>query len=329
MLFLTRQGRFTCALFLLFIATLAYGQSQKTITSSDVKLSLYNVSHQKYAATSGKGSNGVEEAWVDGKTQTGPLIVLDPIVIGNPEDHPGKTVIQKLGNDQLMLRVSGSVFDILADGIANDMGNVRSVKLHAKSSLESVGSYMAVQTIPLADQRTVAPNPYQESFDEDSEYFQPLRPFPYAGRFESDPVLIYDLYDIEIALWASSVLGHLGHASIEVIIENETHADFDIQATIAEPYPGEFYYEPMLLHITDPSISDQNVADQKALVNGVEVGLRILDGQLQLDRPLFASYKKPSQDLPNLVQIPGDPGAILVEYKGEKLKVVWGYTSSR
>jgi len=222
--------------------------------------------------------------------------------------------------------VSGSVFDILADDIANELGNVRNVSLHAKSSLGAVGGYMPVQAVPFADQRTVAPNPYQVSFDEEPAYFQPLRPFPFAGRFESEPVLIDDLYDIDIALWAVGVLGQAGHASIEVEIENITHNDFHIEATIAEPYPGDFLYQPMLLHITDSSVSDQNVADQKALVNGVETGLRIIDGQLQLDRPLFASYKEPSQVLPNLVQIPGDPGAILVVYKGEKLRIVWGYT---
>jgi len=327
--FLARKYRYVFVIWLLSLATFAYGQSQKSPVSGDVKLSLYVVTHQQYATTSRKDQNGIVSAYVDAKTQTGPIIALDPIVIGNVEDHPGKTVLQKIGNDQIMLRVSGSVFDILADGISDGAANVQRVHLNVKSSLGRANSHMAVQAVQLEEQETIAPHPYLDTFEEDPAYFQPLRPFPYAGRFESEPVLIEDLVDIDIGLWAVGVLDTSGHASIEVEIENETHDDFDIRAAIEEPYPGDFYYEPMLLHISDSSVTEHNVTDQKALVNGVEVGLIILNGQLQLDRPLFASYKKPNQVIPNLIQVPGEPDAIYVEYKGETLRAVWGYTSNK
>lgn len=307
---------------------LAHSESDRAGSDEKIKLSLYDVSHQKFVVSHQEDSGEGKVAFVDAKTQVGPLIIVDPIVLGTIEDHPGKTVIEKIGNDQFKIRVSGSVFDILADGIGNGRADVQSVTMSLKSSLNREMQTTPVQSILLNEQNTHAPNPYQADFDQNPSYFNAIRPFPFAGRFEFEEQLVYDLQDIDIMLFAASVVGETGVAQVEINITNETHEDFDVHAEIIEPHSGQMMYAPFILHITDPSVSSENIENQTAYVNGVEVGLRTIDGQLQLDRPLFASYKRPAQSIPNLMQITPQTTSMFIEYKGQQLRIAWGYTTS-
>ena len=44
-----------------------------------------------------------------------PIVVINPIVFGDPEKHPGKTVIKQISADQYQIRITGMVYDFIAD----------------------------------------------------------------------------------------------------------------------------------------------------------------------------------------------------------------------
>lgn len=251
----------------------------------------------------------------------GPVVILDPLVIGMAKDRKNKTVIQQGEDGNYWIQVSGTVYDPIADIVPDGKGNIKTIAIGGWD-----GITIPVETIPPEEQHTVPQNEISEEqlSDQATKLFSP---FPFVGRFKSELIRL--------------PISGLGHNSLAVHVKNvsgkEGVSSITFEATIDQAIPKiskaqinnqvDFgLFDPVLVYIDDPEVNPDNVHQAKALLNGIEIGLKYVDGQLQLDRPLLGINQDPPKGIPNLVNVTGNPSEFLIEYKGYKQVLSFGYT---
>lgn len=295
--------------------------------NDDVVISLYDFSNQQYLYTFKNKTTGLPSAQGFSPTKVTPVIILDPIAYGGPEEYTNRTTIQKLNFEQISIRVSGSVFDVLSDGIADKKGDIGYIMIWADSLLGNITQRVSVTPISAPNQKAVTPHPQQEFLNAQPEIAKLLRPFAFAGRFQSEEIVIdvAHFYNQSLSVSASNASNEMGFANIDLSYKvNASKTDFEVIAETEDN--SEFLYSPIFVHIKDRSITQSNVNNGSATINGEEAGLRFIDGQLQLDRPLFGVYMQPKKNIPNIVQVKGEPDSIKIEYEGQSVELSWGYT---
>jgi hypothetical protein len=254
-----------------------------------------------------------------------PVVFLDPLVFGDPAKNPGKTVLRRRGPDEYEVRLSGTVYDFIADIVPSGRANISEVKLQGTSG--SPRTSVRVSALPRSLQGSVPANEFMEAVARMPAEFERVRPFAFAGRFESE-VLTIRLASGSNTVYAEAVNvnGKSGFSNLDIDarVNREEHR-YDIEAEIEhQTDPG--LVNIVLVYIDDPSIDGSNVGDAVATINGTKVGLKFVGGQLQLDRPLMGISGVPPRDIVNLVQVTGSPDHFVIGYKGAREKFEWSYT---
>jgi len=252
-----------------------------------------------------------------------PIIVLDPLVLGNIEEHPGKSVIQQISADQYTIRVSGTVYDFIADMVANRQADIHQVSLVS----ESMGTIAVVPVKALNpdEQNTIEPHPMADRFT--PSMFRAMRPYPFAGRFESEPITL-PISSGYNGIFAKAVNVNQGYSVAGIRINAKVNREkmrYDIEAKLRNLIYINLV-NPVLVYIEDPKVNKDNVDKVHASINGTKVGLRYIDGQLQLDRPIMGISRTPPERIPNLVEVTGEPDNFVIQYRNAEAVFNWSYT---
>lgn len=250
-----------------------------------------------------------------------PTVVIDPVIFGNPEEYPDHTTIQQTGPDEVRLRIRGTVYDFLADMVADRRADIRQVRLAASASGWS-------REVGLSASNMQERHPFRQYYDTKPALEAALRPYPFAGRFDSGEIelQVHTGYN-GISVAATNVNDVTGTSTVGITATvNRDERRYDITAE-ARNSPDVGLFKPILVYINDPSVTPQNVGGRHATLNGARVGLRIIDGQLQLDRPIIGLNSDPPDEIPNLVNVVGKPDHFAIRYGEHDVVFTWSYTS--
>lgn len=254
-----------------------------------------------------------------------PIVVLDELVMGDVDKHPGKTVIQQTGPEQLKIRISGRVYDSIADIVAGGKADIHKVKL-----VSSTGGTIATLpvTASIDKEETLSISPTKE--EQDGFFMlESMRPYPYVGRFESKVITmpISSIFN-DIHVEAKNISGKQGISTIAIKSKvNREMKRYDITAELRQS-DDEGLVLPIMVHINDPSVNQSNVDKVHATLNGSKVGLRIIGGKLQLDRPIMGVNFTPPKSIPNIVNVAGNPNKFVIHYKDVKTEFNWSFTAN-
>jgi hypothetical protein len=254
-----------------------------------------------------------------------PIVFLDPLTFGDPAEHPGETVLQRQGPDEFKVRLSGTVYDFIADIVPEGRANIREVRLQGTPGVPH--AVVPVRALPPSEQEAVPPNEFLEQMAKMPPSFGPVRPFAFAGRFESE-IMTLRVQSGYSGIYAEAVNvnGKSGFSKLDVnaTVNREEHR-YDIEAEIEhQTDPG--LVNIVLVYIRDASVNERNLGQAVATINGTKVGLKIVDGRLQLDRPLMGISGVPPEGIANLVQVTGTPDHFVIGYKGVRETFRWSYT---
>ena len=153
-----------------------------------------------------------------------PVVILDPLIVDVPGDHSDKTIFRRTGPFSVQARLSGTVYDLLADSVADDKADIRSVKIQEIS-------YVAPFNVPVRKlQRTqfysIPPNPWADELAQGPpRVVEALRPFAFVGRFET-PLMDVELNggsDLRFMVEAVNADGESGYANLEVGVHGLDH----------------------------------------------------------------------------------------------------------
>ena len=279
------------------------------------------------------------------------FIVFDPVVFGAPEDHENRTTIQVLEPDEDMarqllemhageeipaeaydspmvqkmlsqlsgiryaIRISGTVYDELADLVPDSLAAIDSVTLSSDAGPDVVVAVTKLE--PVEAPNHPAGFPYQ-------------RPFPFAGRFETEPIEAHLLTGVNNHhVTVTNAANRSTGASIRISDPGSETANGEPLEVELEPSSLELgMTNPVFVLINDESVDETNVTEAFATINGHKVGLKIAGGRLQLDRPLIAIAHRPPTGAINVVQV-GSPDALdhfTITYKGVTKQLTWSYS---
>ena len=250
-----------------------------------------------------------------------PLVVIHPVVFGNPEDYPDHTTIQQVGPAEVRIRIRGTVFDFLADMVADNLADIKQVRIYSHGS-------GPIATVPLQSANSGVEHPFGEFFDQ-SSLANAIRPFPFAGQFDFGEFSLtinsgYNAVSVE----ATNLNESSGIATLSIKAEIDRQAGrYDLTAEVSADL-DEGLYNPIVVYINDPEVTIKNVTSKRARINGHEIGLRFIDGQLQLDRPIIGLNHSPPVPIPNVVNVVGDPSGFLIEYGSWVAEFGWSYTAN-
>lgn len=249
-----------------------------------------------------------------------PLVIIDPVVLGSSRNYPNNTTVEQIGPDRLVVRITGRVYDFLADMVADHHADIREVTFTS-----SVYGHLAPLPLqPTGDGRS---HPW---FDESSlDRNHAMRPYAFQGRFDlgEQELQIHTGYN-GINVSATNMNEGTGTATLNIkATVNRKEGKYDIEVDVRNSMDAELY-NPVLVYINDPEVNPDNVDFAYALLNGKRVGLRFVGDQLQLDRPVIGvSRATPRDNVPNVVNVTGDPDRFVVRYKDHESELTWSYTS--
>lgn len=250
-----------------------------------------------------------------------PLVVIHPVVFGNPDEYPKHTTIQQVGPAEVRIRIRGTVFDFLADMVADNLADIEQVRIYSHTS-------GPIATVSLESAKSRIEHPFGELFDQ-SPTALAIRPFPFAGQFDFGEFSLpinngYNAISVE----ATNLNESSGVATLSINAKIDRQSGrYDLTAEVSETL-DEGLYNPIVVYINDPETTTENYTNRRARINGLEIGLRIIDGQLQLDRPIIGLNHSPSVPIPNVVNAVGDPSGFLIEYGDWVAEFGWSYTAN-
>ena len=254
-----------------------------------------------------------------------PIVVIDPIVFGDPETHPGKTGIKQIGPDQYQIRITGTVYDFIADMVQGDLANIRYITLtHAV-----LGAVARVPVIPINENQKdgLSSHPLKDEFATMPGLIQAIRPYPFVGRFASEVITlpISNGYN-GIYAHALNIIGREAVSGIRISATiNREKMRYDLEVELDNKIDIGLF-NPVLVYIEDSTVTPENIDRMRADINGATVGLRFIDKQLQLDRPIMGVNHTPPFRIPNLVNVIGDPDHFTIKYKGTESVFRWSFT---
>ena len=249
-----------------------------------------------------------------------PLIKIHPVVFGNPDEHPNHTTIQQVGPAEIRIRIRGVVFDLLADMVADNRADIEQVRIYSHAS-------GPIATVPLQSVDTLTGHPFGEFFD-DSPVAEAIRPYPFAGQFDFGEFTLpinngYNAISVE----ATNLNKSTGTATLSITATIDRQAGrYDLTAEVSENI-DEGLYNPILVYINDPEVTKENYTKKHVRINGHKIGLRFVEGQLQLDRPIIGITHSPPAPIPNVVNVVGDPSGFQIEYGDRVAEFSWSYTA--
>jgi len=248
-----------------------------------------------------------------------PIVVINPVVFGNPDRYPDNTTIQQVGPAEIRVRVRGTVFDFLADMVADNLADIEQVRIYSHAS-------ETIATVPLQSADSRVGHPFGESFD-DSPVADAVRPYPFAGQFDfGEFALPINTGYNGISVEALNLNKTSGTATLNITATiDRQKGSYDITAKVSENIDAGLY-NPILVYINDPEVTTKNYREKHALINGHKVGLRYIGGQLQLDRPIIGINHSPPVPIPNVVNVVGDPNGFMIQYGEQKSEFGWSYT---
>jgi len=249
-----------------------------------------------------------------------PIVIIDPVVLGSADRYPDNTTVEQIGPDQVRIRITGRVYDFLADMVADHHADIDDV-------LVSSSYYGTLAPLPIKKVNDSRSHPY---FDASSlKINMALRPYAFTGQFDTGELelQVHTGYN-GINVTATNFNEGTGTATLSIkarVSREEGKYDIDIDSRNGM---DDGLYNPILVHINDAEVTPDNIDTAYALLNGKRVGLRFVDGQLQLDRPIIAlSRATPPDAVPNVVNVVGDPDRFNVQYKDHEAVFSWSYTT--
>ena len=249
-----------------------------------------------------------------------PLVKIHPVVFGNPDEYPNHTTIQQVGPAEVRIRIIGTVFDFLADMVADNLADIEQVRIYSHTS-------GAIATVPLQSANSGTGHPFGEFFDE-SPTAKAIRPFPFTGQFDFGEFTLpinsgYNAISVE----ATNLNKSSGTATVSITATIDRQAGrYDLTAEVSENI-DEGLYNPILVYINDPEVTTENYTKKHVRINGHKIGLRFVEGQLQLDRPIIGITHSPPVPIPNIVNVVGDPSGFQIEYGDQVAEFSWSYTA--
>lgn len=255
-----------------------------------------------------------------------PLIEIDELVIGDPDKHLGKTVIQQISADQFKVRVSGSVYDSIAHIVAGGKADINQVTLESSS----MGTIATLPVTATSNEGEVPIESLTKEEQDDLLYFKAINPYFYAGRFESKVItMTISTGSNDIYVKAVNINKKYGVGGIQIKAKvNREKKRYDITAKLRKMSNDNGLVNPILVYIEDSTVNQSNVDKVHATLNGTKVGLRIINGQLQLDRPIMGVNFTPPESIPNLVNVTGNPDKFVIRYKDVETTFNWSYTAN-
>ena len=291
------------------------------------------------------------------------FIVFDPVVFGDPDDFENKTVLQVLEADMGMarqllglradqeipaeayddpsfqktldqlsggryaIRISGTVYDELANLVPDNLADIESVTLLRDSGPNLT---VPVEKLGPAGYATIEPNELIAVMKDYPEEYSYEMPFPFVGRFQTATIETQLSGGINShGLTVTNAANRTYGASVRVSRAESEAGDggpLNVELDSSDLDPG--MTNPVFVFINDDAVNEANVADAFATVNGHRVGLKTVGGRLQLEWPLLAIAHKPPDGAINVVQV-GDPEVLdhfLIEYKGVTRRFTWSYS---
>lgn len=253
-----------------------------------------------------------------------PIIELDELVFGDPDKHPGKTTIQQISADKYKIRVSGTVYDSVADIVAGGEADIKQVTIENSA----MGTIATLPITTTNDDEAPIETLTKEEQD-DLLYFQAISPYSYTGRFESESITMHiSPGSNDIYVKAVNINKKYGVGGIRINTKvNREEKRFEITAELRKTNDDVGLVNPILVYIEDPFVNQGNVDNVHATLNGTKVGLRIIDGQLQLDRPIMGVNFTPPKSIPNIVNVTGNPDKFVIRYKDVETTFNWSFTA--
>lgn len=171
-----------------------------------------------------------------------------------------------------------------------------------------------------------------------------LRPFAFKGTFSVEVQVPLWKSDILVTVRADNLIGNSGYDSftipvsdmdfVPIEIESETVVALgeisleQISDVMNHDNTGRGLVNPIRVHITDPSVDNDNVTDFKARFFNHEFALKIDDdGQLQLDRPFMALARDFPEGIPNLTQAVNRQSPTTLIFREIERDFFWAYTA--
>jgi len=248
-----------------------------------------------------------------------PIVMIDPVVLGSTVTYPNNSTVEQIGPDRVKVRITGQVYDFIADMVADQHADIEEVKV-------SSHSYGTMAMLPVEKITDSLSHPYVDRAPDG--FYNALRPYPFAGRFDLGEfeLQIHTGYN-GINIEATNVNLGKGTATLSIrTTVNRDEGQYDIEVDERNSMDIELY-NPILVYINDPEVTVDNIDSAYALLNGKRVGLRFVDEQLQLDRPIIGlSRATPPDTVPNIVNVTGDPDRFHVRYKNHEATFTWSYT---
>ena len=256
-----------------------------------------------------------------------PILILEPVVLGALEDHPGRTVLDHVDGSEFRIRVAGTVYDFVADAVAGGRADIESIEI--RSHTGGVSDHVRLEILAGPEVDSIRPHPMSDQLAQRPDMARAIRPYPFVGRFESRVyTLPVSTGSNPVYIVATNINGGEAVATVDIQarVNRETRS-YDLTAEVRN-HTDIGLYNPVLVYIEDPTITPENVGRAHASLNGTEVGLRFIDGRLQLDRPILGLSRIKDMDIPNLVNVSGEPDHFVLRYKGSLAKFNWSYTAS-
>lgn len=251
-----------------------------------------------------------------------PVVTLDPIARSDLQIAGGVAT----------LTLSGHVTDALADileGAAADILEVEVVVPLAPAAILAAGkpaagrfdedSFFARESVPV----TAA----------DGEPASALSPFPFRGEFTRQVTVPLSTGSIEISVSARNAAGNVGVASLAIEVapapapevETDAVAADRVTSVVQHASTGPGLVLPLRAVITD-STYDPGAAEP-VTVDGVDLAVVDIDGELQADRPFIALARETALEAPNVVNLLARTTPSVFEYRAIRQELDWAFTA--
>jgi len=253
-----------------------------------------------------------------------PVVTLDPISLSDLRIAAGAATFT----------LSGHVTDALADIVEGAAADILEVEV----------------AVPLAPEvALVAEKPAGGRFDADTflaresagvtavdgEPRSPLRPFAFRGEFTHQVTVPLSTGSIEVTVSARNAAGNLGVASLSIEVDPASATDLEtaavtpgrVSAVVQHASTGPGLVLPLRAVVTD-STYDPGAAEP-VIVDGAELAVVDVDGELQADRPFIALAKETALDAPNVVNLLARTTPSVFEYRAIRQELDWAFTAQR
>jgi hypothetical protein len=283
----------------------------------------------------------VEFVATNGELQDTVTTFSDPFPVVTLEEVRSGDI--RLAGNQATITLRGTVVDSIADIVSGGRADISRVFVEYVQGPAAAPSPIAAG----GEGGGAGPEPGEivslpvDVSREPGGQASPQRPHPFRGAFTATARIPLWKGDVKVWVKAVNAAGNAGYDSftlhvagqeLESIETPEGTLFFVKSVSLAanavtnhdSKAPG--LLNPIRVRIRDDAVGPAKVQRLKARVNGVEVGLKLSGGELQLETPILGLAGAPPGGIPNLFDGTG-AAPVTVVYRGVERRLSWAYTA--